>query len=225
MSLADSIVADTALENDLELVSRNVGDFEWIAGPRLVNPFDFVLRNPKCRKGGKRSNIRGNVRRPGCFGVKPLKGHESREIKNSQASLIQYFRPVKLIDQSTCPLPSTRIPLGSLRPVHPGKGSNKASTRKTVRLLKAVGPTLSLRPVISRTVSVPFSPIRKGGIAAFGGCRGQRLNAPGSGCCAVAGRLGLPVLTSEGGNRLRSPRGFNVAKNAYLQGQSQNLGS
>ena len=120
MSLADSIVADTALENDLELVSRNVGDFEWIAGPRLVNPFDFVLRNPKCRKGGKRSNIRGNVRRPGCFGVKPLKGHESREIKNSQASLIQYFRPVKLIDQSTCPLPSIRIPLGSLRPVHPG---------------------------------------------------------------------------------------------------------
>ncbi|HTD17479.1 MAG TPA: type II toxin-antitoxin system VapC family toxin [Chthoniobacterales bacterium] len=41
MSLADSILAGTALENDLELVSRNVDDFEWIAGLRLVNPFDF----------------------------------------------------------------------------------------------------------------------------------------------------------------------------------------
>jgi toxin FitB len=41
MSLADSIFAATALENDWELVSRNVGDFEWIADLRLVNPFDF----------------------------------------------------------------------------------------------------------------------------------------------------------------------------------------
>jgi predicted nucleic acid-binding protein len=41
MSLADSILAATALENDLELVSRNVDDFKWIAGLRLVNPFDF----------------------------------------------------------------------------------------------------------------------------------------------------------------------------------------
>jgi len=41
MSLADSIVAATALENDCELVSRNVDDFKWIAGLRLVNPFDF----------------------------------------------------------------------------------------------------------------------------------------------------------------------------------------
>ena len=41
MSLADSILAATALENDWELVSRNVDDFKWIAGLRLVNPFDF----------------------------------------------------------------------------------------------------------------------------------------------------------------------------------------
>ena len=41
ISLADSILAATALENDLELVSRNVDDFNWIAGLRLVNPFDF----------------------------------------------------------------------------------------------------------------------------------------------------------------------------------------
>ena len=41
ISLADSILAATALENDLELVSRNVDDFKWIAGLRLVNPFDF----------------------------------------------------------------------------------------------------------------------------------------------------------------------------------------
>ena len=41
LRLADSILAATALENDLELVSRNVDDFKWIAGLRLVNPFDF----------------------------------------------------------------------------------------------------------------------------------------------------------------------------------------
>jgi predicted nucleic acid-binding protein len=41
ISLADSILAATALENDLELVSRNVDDFKWIAGLRLVNPFEF----------------------------------------------------------------------------------------------------------------------------------------------------------------------------------------
>jgi len=41
MSLADSILAATALENDWELVSRNVDDFAWIANLRLVNPFDF----------------------------------------------------------------------------------------------------------------------------------------------------------------------------------------
>jgi toxin FitB len=41
MSLADSILAATALENDWELVSRNVDDFAWIANLKLVNPFDF----------------------------------------------------------------------------------------------------------------------------------------------------------------------------------------
>ena len=41
ISLADSILAAIALENDLELVSRNVDDFKWIVGLRLVNPFDF----------------------------------------------------------------------------------------------------------------------------------------------------------------------------------------
>jgi predicted nucleic acid-binding protein len=41
MSLADFILAATALENDWELVSRNVDDFAWIANLKLVNPFDF----------------------------------------------------------------------------------------------------------------------------------------------------------------------------------------
>ena len=41
MSLADSILAATALENDWELVSRNVDDFVRIANLKLVNPFDF----------------------------------------------------------------------------------------------------------------------------------------------------------------------------------------
>ena len=41
MSLADSILAATALENNWELVSRNVDDFKWVTGLRLVNPFDF----------------------------------------------------------------------------------------------------------------------------------------------------------------------------------------
>src|SRR5271165_2099308 len=111
MSLADSIVADTALENDLELVSRNVGDFEWIAGPRLVNPFDFVLRNPKCRKGGKRSISGVTFVDRVASASNPSKA-TNREKSRTHRPLIQYFRPVKLIDQSTCPLPSTRIPLG-----------------------------------------------------------------------------------------------------------------
>jgi len=41
MSLADSILAATALQNDWELVSRNVDDFKWIAELKLVNPFDL----------------------------------------------------------------------------------------------------------------------------------------------------------------------------------------
>ncbi len=34
------ISAATALEFDLELVTRNVKDFSWISNLRLVNPFD-----------------------------------------------------------------------------------------------------------------------------------------------------------------------------------------
>jgi toxin FitB len=41
MSLADSILAATALEHGCEFVSRNVDDFSWIIGLSLVNPFDF----------------------------------------------------------------------------------------------------------------------------------------------------------------------------------------
>jgi predicted nucleic acid-binding protein len=41
MSLADSILFATALENDWELASRNVNDFKWVASLRLLNPFDF----------------------------------------------------------------------------------------------------------------------------------------------------------------------------------------
>lgn len=38
MSLGDSIVAATALENDLELWTANTADFEHIEGLRLHNP-------------------------------------------------------------------------------------------------------------------------------------------------------------------------------------------
>jgi toxin FitB len=40
MSLGDSIVAATALVHDLTLVTRNVDDFRWAPGLRLLNPFD-----------------------------------------------------------------------------------------------------------------------------------------------------------------------------------------
>ncbi len=42
VGLADALIAATALEGDWELVSRNVDDFRWIAGLRLVNPFDSL---------------------------------------------------------------------------------------------------------------------------------------------------------------------------------------
>ncbi len=40
MSLADAIVAATALERGMELVTRNEQDFQHITGLRLVNPFE-----------------------------------------------------------------------------------------------------------------------------------------------------------------------------------------
>ena len=38
MSLGDAIIAATALEHDLTLVTRNLKDFRWIAGLRLIDP-------------------------------------------------------------------------------------------------------------------------------------------------------------------------------------------
>lgn len=40
MSLGDAITAGTALVHDRVLVTRNVSDFEWVAGLKLRNPFD-----------------------------------------------------------------------------------------------------------------------------------------------------------------------------------------
>ena len=40
MSLADSIIAATALEHALPLVTRNVEDYRHIPGLTLINPFD-----------------------------------------------------------------------------------------------------------------------------------------------------------------------------------------
>lgn len=38
----DAIIAATALERDLTLVTRNVDDFKGVAGLKIVNPFDEV---------------------------------------------------------------------------------------------------------------------------------------------------------------------------------------
>ena len=38
MSLGDAIIAGTALVHDLTLVTRNVADFRWIVGLRLLDP-------------------------------------------------------------------------------------------------------------------------------------------------------------------------------------------
>jgi predicted nucleic acid-binding protein len=40
MSLGDAIIAATALVYDETLVTRNAKDFAWIAGLKLLNPFD-----------------------------------------------------------------------------------------------------------------------------------------------------------------------------------------
>ena len=37
-SLGDAIIAATALEHELTLVTRNLKDFRWIAGLRLIDP-------------------------------------------------------------------------------------------------------------------------------------------------------------------------------------------
>jgi predicted nucleic acid-binding protein len=40
MSLGDAIVAATAIEHDLTVVTRNVSDFQWVPGLRVLNPID-----------------------------------------------------------------------------------------------------------------------------------------------------------------------------------------
>ena len=42
MSLGDSLVAGTALTHDLTLITRNVSDFKWVPGLKLLDP----LANP-----------------------------------------------------------------------------------------------------------------------------------------------------------------------------------
>lgn len=45
MTLGDALVSSTALVHDLTLVTRNTDDSKWIAGLKLLNPFD--LASPK----------------------------------------------------------------------------------------------------------------------------------------------------------------------------------
>src|SRR5215213_5373760 len=40
ITLGAAIVSSTALVHDLTLVTRNIDDFKWIAGLKLLNPFD-----------------------------------------------------------------------------------------------------------------------------------------------------------------------------------------
>jgi predicted nucleic acid-binding protein len=47
MSLADAIIAATALVHVLTLVTRNVDDFRWIEGLTLLNPFDPPAATPQ----------------------------------------------------------------------------------------------------------------------------------------------------------------------------------
>ncbi len=41
MSLGDAIIAGTAKVYDLTLVTRNIDDFRWITGLKLLNPFEI----------------------------------------------------------------------------------------------------------------------------------------------------------------------------------------
>jgi predicted nucleic acid-binding protein len=40
ISLGDAVIAATALEHNLRLVTRNTKDFDWINGLNLLNPID-----------------------------------------------------------------------------------------------------------------------------------------------------------------------------------------
>jgi len=40
MTLGDALIAETGIANNLTLVTRNTKDFDWIAGLRLLNPFE-----------------------------------------------------------------------------------------------------------------------------------------------------------------------------------------
>jgi predicted nucleic acid-binding protein len=40
MTLGDALIAGTALAHQLTLVTRNTADFAWIAGLKLLNPFE-----------------------------------------------------------------------------------------------------------------------------------------------------------------------------------------
>ncbi|WP_375341251.1 type II toxin-antitoxin system VapC family toxin [Plectonema radiosum] len=41
MSLGDAIIAATALSYNYQLVTRNIKDFQWIEGLKLLNPFEI----------------------------------------------------------------------------------------------------------------------------------------------------------------------------------------
>jgi predicted nucleic acid-binding protein len=45
LSLGDALIAGTALENRLTLVTRNIRDFSWIDGLVLLDPFHDPLPN------------------------------------------------------------------------------------------------------------------------------------------------------------------------------------
>ncbi|MGR3176090.1 MAG: twitching motility protein PilT [Candidatus Scalindua sp.] len=43
MTLGDSIIAGTALDYGLELITKNTIDFQWIQHLELINPFDDII--------------------------------------------------------------------------------------------------------------------------------------------------------------------------------------